>query len=209
MVAPGRYVGVRLHVRYWAKAAMVLAIAGSVAGCVSTPPEAGGPAETTIRVCHGFGCLYKTQVPIRGSDARRLAGYFARASNPAAERTAISRAVQHFEERAAAAIGKRDGPKSSARQNGLFGQMDCIDESQNTRALLVYLQGRGLLKHHKVESNVTCGLLLDSRYFHSTAVVRDSTGRHWAIDSWYEPAGGAPDIMPLDEWRKRGVMGER
>ena len=34
-------------------------------------------------------------------------------------------------------------------------------------------------------------------------------GTRWAVDSWYEPMGGKPDVMPLDQWKSRGVMGER
>lgn len=188
---------------------VAVALAAIVAGCVSTVPDTAGEAGTTIRACHGFGCTFTTQVPVSGRDAAVLAGYFAGADTPAAERAAISQAVQHFEEMSVRAIGKRDGAKSSPRQNGLFGQMDCIDESQNTHALLRYLEGKGLLGHHKVIANVTRGMLLDSRFFHSTAVVSDPSGMRWAIDSWYEPSGGAPDIMPLEDWRKRGVMGER
>lgn len=190
------------------KAAFAIAAVTVVSACVSAPQD-GGAAETTIAVCHGFGCNFKTSVHVRAAEAKRMAGYFGRLSGAQAERAAISRAVRRFEEVASAAIGKRDGPKSSSRENGLFGQMDCIDESQNTRALLLYLQGRGLLKHHKVEGNVTRGMLIDSRYFHSTAVVREAGGQSWAVDSWYEPAGGAPDIMPLADWRRRGVMGVR
>ena len=48
------------------------------------------------------------------------------------------------------------------------------------------------------------GFFLDGRYPHATAVIGDASGVKWAVDSWYEPAGGAPDIMPLREWRSRG-----
>lgn len=87
--------------------------------------------------------------------------------------------------------------------------MDCVDESTNTRALLLYLERRKLLRHHTVERNVTRGFLIDGRYPHATAVLQDRSGKKWAIDSWYEPTGGAPDIRPLSEWLKRGVMGVR
>lgn len=196
-----------------ARAAALLGLAGLLAGCVSDGGQvgvgAGTPATGTLTVCHGFSCHFSTRLRLDRRDADTFARHFARASTPAAERDAISRAVQYFETRATRAIGRRDGPKSTSAQARRFGEMDCIDESQNTRSLLIYLAGRGLLRHHSVEQNASRGLLLDGRYFHSTAVVRDSAGRRWAVDSWYEPAGGPPDIMPLEEWRKRGVMGER
>lgn len=193
----------------WAGAAVSLFLAGIAAGCVTPETESMDPPKRSITVCHGFGCLFTTPVAVTARDHKIMAGYFARATTAKAERAAISRAVQYFEKRAASVIGKRDGPRSSPREIGKAGQMDCIDESENTRALLVYLRRAGLLKHYTVESNATRGILLDSRFFHSTAVVRDKGGERWAIDSWYEATGGAPDIMPLEEWRTRGVMGQR
>jgi hypothetical protein len=131
------------------------------------------------------------------------------AQSPKAERAAVSRAVRYYEDRAAGVIGIRDQPKSDASQHHRRGQMDCVDESTNTRSLLLYLERRGLLKHHTVGRNVTRGFLLDGRYPHATAVLRDRSGKNWTVDSWYEPMGGPPDIMPLSEWMKRGVMGAR
>ena len=186
-------------------AALLVVCTAAAACATSSEPD----AAAAIEVCHGFGCRFTTPLTLDESDARVFASYFKAVPTPQAEREAISRAVRHFEERASRAIGKRDNPKSNSRENGLFGQMDCIDESTNTRALLLHLENQGLLKHHTVAANVTRGILLDARYFHSTAVVRDTAGGSWVVDSWYEPAGGPPDIMPLEEWRKRGVQGER
>jgi hypothetical protein len=82
--------------------------------------------------------------------------------------------------------------------------MDCIDESTNTRSLLRYLEQQKLLTHHTVASNASRGVLIDGRYFHSTAVLRDSAGVKWAVDSWPAPMGGAPDVLPLDVWSRLG-----
>jgi hypothetical protein len=191
-----------------------LAVVIFLPACVGAPPPGGDPSDkpgegAVLTVCHGFGCHFTTSLPLDRSDERRFAGFFHGVRSAEAERRAISRAVRHFEERSTQIIGIRDEARSTSRQNGMRGQMDCIDESENTRGLLLHLAGRGLLKHHSVESNATRGMLIDGRYFHSTAVVSDSAGVRWAIDSWYDPAGGPPDIMKLDEWRQRGVRGER
>lgn len=192
---------------------MLLAVCGAFAGCTSAPQGVGGGGErgapVVLAICHGFGCKFTTRVGLTPKDERALAGYFRSVRTAKAERDAISRAVKYAENRATAVIGIRDRAKSSSREAGHAGQMDCIDESGNTRALLLYLARKGLLRHHTVERNVSRGFLLDGRYFHSTAVIRETGGRSWAVDSWYEPAGGAPDIMLVDEWRVRGVMGER
>ena len=184
-----------------------------ISGCTSVTsnlaPEMKTARSDRVYACHGFNCTFKTRVDITPADADAFASFFANADSPAAEREGIARAIAYFEEKSAAAIGVRDGPKSTLVQSGAKGQMDCIDESTNTRSMMMHLAARGLITRHTVEMNVSRGFLLDARYFHSTGVIRDESGKRWAVDSWYEPAGGRPDIMPLDEWMTRGVMGER
>lgn len=163
-----------------------------------------------LKICHGFGCHFRTQLELGAVDERRLGAILAAGRNsPQAERAAVSRAVQYYENRAARAVGLRDEAKSNASQWRKRGQMDCIDESTNTRTFLLYLERRGLLKHHKVDRNRTRGFLIDGRYPHSTAVLQEKSGKRWTVDSWYAPAGGAPDIMPLSQWMTRGIMGVR
>jgi hypothetical protein len=162
-------------------------------------------AQEVIHVCHGYGCWFRTILHLGPADARRFAAIFASGRrSPAAERAAIAAAVRYFERRAFDVIGVRDEPGSRFGASGERGQMDCIDESTNTRALLLYLAGRGLLRHHTVGAIASRGFLLDGRYFHSTAVIRDAEGTEWAVDSWFAPMGEAPDILPLAEWKAQG-----
>jgi hypothetical protein len=168
------------------------------------------PSAGRIFVCHGFDCRRRTQLVLTRNDASRFASIMASGRSSAqAERAAISKAVQYFETRAGQVIGVQDKPKSNLTQSGLMGQMDCIDESTNTRMLLQHLASRGLIRHHSVEGNVSRGAFVDGRYPHSTAVIREKGGKAWAVDSWYEAMGGPPDIMPLAEWQSRGVGGQR
>lgn len=191
-------------------ALMTLAV---VAGCTSASSNIGSVTKETtaakLAVCHGFDCRNRTTLHLTSNDANRFASLLRGSDSPQAERAAIGRAIAYFEGRSTQAIGVSDKPKSDITQSGRLGQMDCIDESTNSRTIMLYLQSRGLLKHHSVQSNVSRGFFADGRYPHSTAVLKEKTGARWAIDSWYEPAGGSPDIMPLTEWQKRGVMGER
>lgn len=194
--------------------ALAAALLTSLAGCTSVSSNYGGVVKQTnsarLMVCHGFDCRNQTKLDLTHADSLRFASIMAKgAASAASERSAIATAVSYFEDRAGQAIGVRDTAKSTIAQSGRMGQMDCIDESTNTRTLLLHLEGRGLLKHHKVERNVSRGFFADGRYPHSTAVARDKAGKKWAVDSWYEPMGGPPDIMPLSEWQTRGVMGER
>jgi len=168
------------------------------------------PVQTKMRACYGYGCRYSAFFPITQTVADRFAAIMkGGTASPEAERAAISRAVQYYEDLSAETIGARDLPRSPVVASGKKGQMDCIDESTNTRALLLYLDQRRLLAFHTVRPNTARGVLIDGRYPHFTAVVRDNSGKDWAVDSWFEAAGGPPDIVPLSYWRTRGVFGER
>ncbi|MGH6762933.1 MAG: hypothetical protein ACRECW_15250 [Phyllobacterium sp.] len=165
---------------------------------------------SVFSVCHGYGCYYRTKVGLSASDQAKIARIMKSGARSAAEERAVVRkAVQVFESRSTAVIGVRDGPKSEFGQPRRKGQMDCVDESTNTDHFLRYLQSRGLLKYHRVGRRAARGLFIDGRYPHNTGVLKDRNGVSWAIDSWYEPAGGPPDVMPLSEWKKRGVNGQR
>lgn len=182
---------------------------GLLAAVLLLIPPVSAAAER-LYVCSGYGCFYKKSLVIGPAERQRLATIMGAAKgSAAAERAAVAKAVRYFETLATQVIGVRDSARSALGGAGVYGQMDCIDESRNTHALLAYLQQQGLLRHHTVRGNTGRGLFVDVRYPHATAVLRAGDGEDWAVDSWYEPAGGAPDIMKLSEWRKRGVGGER
>lgn len=190
----------------------LLALGGVASGCTSISSNYTGamtvPQKSRIVVCHGHNCTFKTNVELDAAARKRFADIMAGGVKSAeAERAAISTADQYYEDLAFAVIGIRDEPQSGFSTSGLRGQMDCIDESTNTRSLLRHLEAQGLLKYHSVQGNVSRGVLFDGRYPHSTAVIREkATGIDWVVDSWYAKMGGAPDIFHLKDWLPRGFM---
>lgn len=195
--------------KYASAVAALLALL--VAGCTSVTdsgaPEYGYAAPKRVAICHGYGCSYRAMLNLTAADGQKFQEIFAGADSAAAERTAISQANQYFEERTYSVTGVRDQPSGKFGAARIRGQMDCIDESTNTRTFLMYLSERGLLKHHKLMKNVSRGFLLDGRYPHWSAVVRDTaTGVDWVVDSYYTPMGAPPDIMTLADWKLRGVL---
>jgi hypothetical protein len=161
------------------------------------------PSGDRVYICHGFGCTYKARVDLTSSDLRRLRGILAGGrSSPAAERRAISRAVQWQEKRVASVAGSAGDVGGFDMQNaGVRGQMDCIDESTNTTSLLLIAQKHGYLRHHTVASPVAKGFFLDGRYPHATATVKEKKiGTVFAVDSWPTANGQPPVIKPLDAW---------
>ena len=184
----------------------------AVAGCAPDFKEQQVSTVVPVKFvsCYGYGCRTRVTYPITQNMADRFAAIMKEgASSAEAERAALRRAVAYYEELSTARIGAVDEPKSPIAHSGKQGQMDCIDESTNTKHVMLYLQARGLLGYHSVQPNTSRGLLIDGRYPHWTAVIKDTSGKNWAMDSWYEAGGGPPDIVPLDYWRTRGVMGER
>lgn len=182
----------------------------SVGILVSLTLPVGVASAQTFSVCHGYDCYYRTKVTLTSKDELRIRSLLQKAGRSAYdERKALRTLIALFEERSTAAIGVRDKPKMQFGKARIKGQMDCVDESKNTDSFLRYLQSRGWLKHHTVVRRTTRGSFIDGRYPHWTAVIQDKSGENWAVDSWYEAGGGLPDIMPLEEWSRRGYGGER
>lgn len=163
------------------------------------------PTTSQVVVCHGFGCKFKTPIALNGNDIGTLRRILARgAGSPQAEVSAVADAVSWFERRIGPITGTshrtaRAGPDES----GLRSEADCIDESVNTTALLLLISDLKLLRHHEVEGPVSRGYLVDFRYPHATAVIRDlRTGARWAIDPWTKRNGQRPDTLPLERWMR-------
>ena len=200
-----------------ARASLPLALllsSGIAVGCSSTvssnhTPEIDNPPPASIIICHGYDCAYRDRLPVTAADARSYVRIMAAGRSSAeAERKAIARAVIHFEKRSAAMLGRPTTPMSQFRNAGVLGEMDCIDEATNTHSLLRYLEGRRLLRHHKVSEKVSRGFMFDGQFPHAAASIQDPRGMQWAVDSWRGPVGEAPEIMPLSEWRTSGNLAE-
>ncbi|MDQ2635101.1 MAG: hypothetical protein M3Y78_15390 [Pseudomonadota bacterium] len=174
---------------------------------LSATPVLAAKAATApklINICHGYGCAFRSKLVLGAADGARFRSIMrAGAASPKAERAALSKAVSYFDRRANQATGFKDRPKTAFGKPER-GQMDCVDESTNTRALLLYLAERGLLKFHKVGRNVSRGFFIDGRYPHFTAILIDPSGVKWVVDPWNATVGGRPDIFPHEEWKVRG-----
>lgn len=162
-------------------------------------------APAFISVCSGFGCEYKDSAGFSQRDYARLKRIMGKPKNAASERKRLAKAIAAMERMSWRKLRyHRDAPRAYQKHRGLRGQMDCVDESLNTTAYLTYLQQRGLMKHHKVISSYAeRGFLLDGRYPHKSARIRENGGPDWAVDSWYKADGKAPIIMPLAAWYKQ------
>jgi hypothetical protein len=160
------------------------------------------PTTNLVVICHGFGCLYRTQVVLTAADRAHVKTLLAPgAASPAAERRAIANAVAWFDRR----IGPAAGTTHRTARAGLeesAGEMDCIDTSSNNTSLFLTLKLLSLLHHHRVEPPVSRGYLIDARLPHTTAVLAEvKSGARWAIDNWTHNYAEMPDVEPLATWQ--------
>ncbi len=160
------------------------------------------PAGDRVYICHGYGCRYTSPVTLSEGEIATITAPLQMAFvDPGQERAALARSVQAFE----VIVGRRVGTGSDRGKTqiggGDKGQMDCIDEATNTTSLMLLLEARGALKHHRVLHPVARGFFLDRRYPHATAVLGEiSADEKWAIDSWPDDNGKPPLVQRLDKW---------
>jgi hypothetical protein len=163
------------------------------------------PSGNRIIACHSYGCSRRMAVSVDGAWLGRAnAALKAGRGSPAAERQALKAVIKAYTAYLSASLGGTpDVPGSPPRMSGVYGQMDCLDETANTTSLLLVLQDRGLLTYHVVEHPESRGFFLDGRYPHFTAVIKEkASGLAWAVDPWRKAPGQSPDILPLNRWRQ-------
>jgi hypothetical protein len=161
------------------------------------------PTPSSVFICHGFGCKYRTEVAFTNMDRARLAQLLAGGHASAeAERRAVASAGAWFDRRIALAAGtKRHVARADYTHMYDVSQFDCIDSSRNTTSLLLVLEELKLLRHHTVDVPDSRGHIFDGRPPHATAVLIENTGgKRWSVDSWTRGYGQPPEIMPLSRW---------
>jgi hypothetical protein len=160
------------------------------------------PASGRFSVCFDHSCRTIVTRSVSSQEWQMITAPLQTPASVAAdERTAIARAIALMEQ----AVGKKTGTTGDRGGNlagfGTQGQMDCIDESNNTTTYLKLLQHADLLKFHEVRDRSTrFGLFAGMP--HTTAVIRDVANRQdYVVDSWFFDNGELPVIMPLEEWK--------
>jgi hypothetical protein len=168
-------------------------------GDFSLPP----PTVSSIIICHGYGCRFRSEVGLTNADRGRLAQFMAAGRASAdAERRAIAAAGAWFDRRIAPEAGTLNHvARAGVSHMQEAAQFDCIDSSRNTTTLLLVLEKLKLLRYHHVDAPEARGYLIDGRPPHATAVlVENRGGQSWSVDSWTRGYGQAPEIMKLSDW---------
>lgn len=165
------------------------------------------PHNTTVTVCHAYGCREKTRFTFKQADIAEISELMAKtkkADTPFEERRAVAYAVGWMERRTGEAIGtKHDRAGMDFVGSGDPTQQDCVDEATNTTSYLTVLQNAKLLKHHSVgqpfaKENFLRGV---AGWTHWTATLHENeSGQRWAVDSWIYENGENPAVVKAEEW---------
>ena len=159
-------------------------------------------ARGQFTLCHGYSCTHKSKAGFAPREWNSVAALFkGRVNDAPTERSIIARAIARMEEISGAKTGTaQDLPMAGAFKES-DAQMDCIDETINTTHYLGLLQDAGLLRFHEVAEPTHRGYLLDGRWPHNTAVMREKDGgKLWAVDAFYRANGEEPYIVPREQW---------
>ncbi len=161
----------------------------------------------TLMLCYGYGCKQAVPVTLTRLDWAVLRAAFPEPRNAAEERDAIAQSVAWFEQLAGQVTPihrDRGGNPLTARQPG---QLDCIDESLNTTALLILLDQQGLLRWHRVlERAYRAPWVLDQHW--SAQIEEVGTGQRFVVDSWPQDNGQPALIQTYEDWRGKARPGQ-
>ena len=186
---------------------MVMALAGwALQGCGTPPlPETGinNPTPAKFAYCRDNTCETIKKLSFDPAEwAAVTAPLGEPAADAASERVHIAETVAVFEQRAGAKAGTTTDIGGTIK--GLFrpGQLDCIDETSNTKTLLGMLESNGLLRWHRRGAHATRLVILSDGVPHYTAtVVENDSGQIYAVDSWFRDNGSPADVVPLEVWQ--------
>jgi len=181
------------------KAAHTIIMSLAYFTCMYPITVIAGRAPPPFFSCTDYHCDEGETVTLSEDQWHQVVSLFPPTDSPADEREQIRRAIALLETQVGKTTGTwRDRAKNVAGA-GLPGQLDCISESKNTTTYLQLLSKDGLIQWHEVEDRrVRHPWILD---VHWSAVILDrSTGRRYAVDSWFLDNGRQPFIQPLDEW---------
>jgi len=192
----------------------VLGVIGGLSGCayggraVEDIAPAGAsrvPTPAAFDVCYANGCKAQMHVRLSAGEWAPVAKLFAKPPADAAdERARIVHALQMVELTVGHKTGLDADRPGSFAGVGATHQQDCVDEMTNVATMLQIFEGQGFLKDH------VPGRRMTSSFFgprgpwpHTVAtIVETGTGREYVIDSWMQPFGALPYVMPIEDWER-------
>lgn len=189
------------HMRFIVFLLLSLTLTACATGINPKKYNSAAVKPESFTICHGYSCTNQSKAGFTAKQWKSIAALFRGKSKDAkAERSKIAHAIAKMEQYTGAKTGTaEDLPMAGAFKESGY-QLDCIDETVNTTQYLTMLQDAGFLKFHGVAEPTHRGYLLDGRWPHNTAVMREKNGALWAVDSFYRANGEEPYIVPRADW---------
>jgi len=165
------------------------------------PVVIGDPDPQRFSVCWSHSCSTVATVALPPEAWERVRAVFREPSTtPADERGRIGAAIALLETLVGQMTGTWRDYGGDLRGFARPGQMDCVDEANNSTTYLKMLAADGLLTWHTVGEILKRGNILFGMP-HATAVITDTaTNEQWAVDSWFLDNGKPPYIVPYRMW---------
>ena len=170
---------------------------------VSLPVLAVDRPLPDITICYNYNCNRSAHVRPAADEWNTVVNQFKPAARSAVEeRQMIRRAIAVLEHIA----GTQTPTFRDRGRNPIVddwpGQMDCIDESTNTKRYLDVLQEWGLLRWHRVvERAYRTPHLVDPHW--AGQIVERGTLDRYVVDSWFLDNGNLPYVQALNNWLRK------
>ncbi len=163
-------------------------------------PFIGFPQPNNYSICHGHTCNQFSFISLTDTQWKTIEALFIpSAIEPKQEREQIKLAIALLEKLTGEQAGTYRDRAQNFTDQGLNGQLDCIDEATNSTVYLRMLFDAGLLQFHRQASRTSRGGLIAP---HNTAtIIENSSNIRYAVDSWFADNGQAPAIIPLSLWQ--------
>ncbi len=158
-----------------------------------------------VIVCSGYNCNFKKQIKFEAEDVEYIRSIFVKrdSRSPYEERQMIASAIATMETITGEIVGTKND-KGGVLENEYIGdktKQDCVDESATTTSYLNFLIEHELIFLHEIVVPQSRGALIDGRWPHFSAVIRDKkTKKQYVVDSWFRDNGKPPVIMELQDW---------
>ena len=175
---------------------------------LSSPVRAVDSQLPELTICYNYNCSRSALVRPAAGEWQTVVNQFQPAARSAVEeREMIRRAIAVLEQ----IVGMQTPTFRDRGRNPIIddwpGQMDCIDESTNTKRYLDLLQAQGLLRWHRVaERAYRAPYLFDPHW--AGQIIELESGASYVVDSWYLDNGNPPYIQALNKWLRKDPIQE-
>jgi hypothetical protein len=159
------------------------------------------PTPAKYTVCHGNSCRLRTEVSLSSAEWAQVRALFdPPPKDAAAERHQIALATGLLE----ILTGRQAGTLEDAPGMGVHwnpdGQLDCIDEATNSTAYMRMMAADGLIRFHDIDLPANRFVITAWGPSNTATIKERTTGKVYAVDSYFRANGEPADILPLDVW---------